>query len=138
MGQGLQGGGHVRQSVPVMKRRLRVRGGVADALGLGRIQADDAPNEAANPSAAAPVAAFVQGDAPESDVERSGRIIATDRQPGRSVGLLDQIQRLVGVADIATHEPHQVALARGHQGAEGGSLAGSGSVLEIQPRHGSV
>ena len=96
---------------------------VADLSRLGRVQPHNAPNQAADLATPPPIPALVDCDRTKPGVEGPFRIVAADRKPGGRVGLLDEIERLIVIADIATHEPVKGRLGGGHQGREGAFVA---------------
>ena len=101
-------------------RRGRV---VAHRRRLGRVETHDSAHDATNRPATAPVAAFVQGDGAQPDIEGPRRIIPSHGEPGGRIGFLKHVMRLGLVADVAANEPVEVGLCGGHQGGEGGPVS---------------
>lgn len=117
----------------VVQARLRHGRVVAHRRRLGRFQTHDPAHDAANRPSAAPVAAFVQSDGAQPDIERPCRIISSHGEPGGRISFLKHVMRLGLVSDVATNKAIEVGLGGDHQRGEGGPVSARRANLDALP-----
>ena len=125
--------GHLRRLagplLVLIWQRVRTAGAQASAV-LARMQAGTL-RRYPHRRTPRPVAAFVEGDAPEPGFERPLRIIAVQVGQGGDEGVLHHVIGLVGVADVAAHEAIDPMFVASHQQGKGALFARSAAADEI-------
>ncbi len=117
--EGLERCVQARHGLAADAGRFRPRGGVRDLLGGLRRQAYQGEGAPAHRLATATVAALVEGDAAQPDLEGPLGIIAAKRAPGGGEALLHHVVGVLGGAHVPADEQVQPGLVSSHQRGEG-------------------
>lgn len=84
---------------------MRIGGGVLERVGYDVGHWNCEREEVADRAPARPVAAFVDCDPAEPSPKRAGLLELFECAPGRRKAFLGQVERFIGIAYMAPHEP---------------------------------